>query len=151
LTAFFILHALESQAALFPVEPAPQKASSFSTTACELRCLLQQRPGIVAHRHDRAMVPDQSKLLISQGVGHIRTCPYGILTAPGVGCRDHEVRYGRSICGDCGWTRCRERVAHRGLRAAGETRMTWVNWLGTLLAIGIFVYLLVALFKPEKF
>jgi K+-transporting ATPase KdpF subunit len=29
--------------------------------------------------------------------------------------------------------------------------MTWVNWLGTLLAIGIFVYLLVALFKPEKF
>jgi K+-transporting ATPase KdpF subunit len=29
--------------------------------------------------------------------------------------------------------------------------MSWVAVLGALLAAGLFVYLLVALFKPEKF
>jgi K+-transporting ATPase KdpF subunit len=29
--------------------------------------------------------------------------------------------------------------------------MNWVYWLGGLAAFGIFIYLLIALFKPESF
>jgi K+-transporting ATPase KdpF subunit len=29
--------------------------------------------------------------------------------------------------------------------------MSWVAVLGAILAVGLFVYLLIALFKPEKF
>jgi K+-transporting ATPase KdpF subunit len=45
-------------------------------------------------------------------------------------------------------------VADRFLRQVdgqGEPAMNWVYWLSGLAALGIFVYLVIALFKPEYF
>jgi K+-transporting ATPase KdpF subunit len=39
----------------------------------------------------------------------------------------------------------------RGLDGQGEAVMNWVYWLSGLVALAIFVYLIVALFKPELF
>jgi K+-transporting ATPase KdpF subunit len=39
----------------------------------------------------------------------------------------------------------------RDAHAAGESAMNWMYWLSGLAALGIFVYLVIALFKPEYF
>jgi len=43
------------------------------------------------------------------------------------------------------------RRASREATTSQETQMNWVYWLSGLAALGIFVYLIVALFKPELF
>ena len=44
-----------------------------------------------------------------------------------------------------------ERSAGPGLREAEENEMSWIYLLAGALAMGLFVYLFIALFWPEKF
>jgi len=46
---------------------------------------------------------------------------------------------------------CGDRVPDRGLRFAEKAIMSWLYWLSGSLALTVFIYLLAALFYPEKF
>jgi K+-transporting ATPase KdpF subunit len=59
--------------------------------------------------------------------------------------------YGYRISDLDGLVLCHHGGANLCLRAFAEAAMTWAYLLGGALALGIFAYLIVALFYPEKF
>ena len=102
------------------------------------------------------MVPDPTIWLINKSISLFRyripvPNPYGIFTRAGLGSRELRRVYGRHIRARRRWSVRRELVAHSGGCTPRENRMSWVMLLAVLFTAGLFIYLMFALFKPEKF